>query len=261
MEPCQRLIKKNLKEDLQTIKDEGKERYQKIRDIIRSAISATTSELKVGSQEIRAAIKEAILTTIEVFQERGTTLKEEVTASVEGAVEGIAQARRNAIATTQTQVKELQDRIDAQEQEINQEVEQALSDIEETTQDKSAQIKEAIQSAVEVVKESEEVALLRKRYAQLKAQIAVIQANLAGRHGERYEDVKHYLDEAKNWYERAKAEPEVFIESADRQRQEFEGKLNEAGAAAARKERQLKGVLRELWHSLNALFEKNKPQA
>ncbi|MGF1480033.1 MAG: histidine kinase [Cyanophyceae cyanobacterium] len=255
------LEKDKIKEDIKAIKEEGKLRVERIREIVKSAVFHATLELKEGSQEIRSVVKDAIATVIEVLQERGQTVKEEVTASVEGAVEGISSTRRQAIAEAQEKVKQLQEQIESEEQEMTEQVDLVLTDVQDTAQDKSTDIKAAVESAASNIKNSEEVALLQKRYAQLKAQLAIVQANLAGRYGERFEDIQQYLNDAKVWYDKAKEDPEVFTEPAQQKRQEFENKLGEAGTAVARKERQVKQVLKELWTSMTELFsEKESPR-
>ncbi|MDY7016197.1 MAG: histidine kinase, partial [Cyanobacteriota bacterium] len=133
-------------------------------------------------------------------------------------------------------------------------IDRALEEIKDSSQTRSQQVQEAVESAVSTIKDSEEVAILQKRYAQLKAQLAIVQANLASRYGEQYEDVKHYLDEAKAWYERAKDDPETFTEPLEDRRKAFEEKLGEAGRAIAQKESRMKQVLRELWKSVTDLF-------
>lgn len=248
------LNKEKIADDLNKIKEQGKLRLDRIREILQSAVSQATSEVKEGSGEIRGVVKDAVLTAIETFQEKGGELKEEVTASIEGAIAGLSRTRREAVAKTQAEVKQLQGKLDTEEEEMVTEIDLALTEIEATGQDKSAPVKEAIESAVSTIKDSEEVALLQKRYAQLKAQLAIVQANLANRYGERYDEVKHYLDDAKAWYERAKADPEVFVDRVEDKRRQFEDKLGEAGSAIAQKEGKIKQILRDLWKSITELF-------
>lgn len=97
--------------------------------------------------------------------------------------------------------------------------------------------------------------MLQKRYAQLKAKLAVLQANLASRYEGQYDEVKQYLDDAKSWYEKAKEDPEVFTDKVTQKREEFENKLGEAGSALAKKEKQVKQLLKELWHSIGEIFK------
>jgi hypothetical protein len=243
-------IKTKITADLQKAKEEGKLRSDRIREIVQSAVSQATSELKEGSGEIRSLVKEAVSTVIENLKEKGGEVKEEITASIEGAIEGISSARRQAIAKNQKEVEQLQAHIDAEEKELQKEIDGVLTDIEETEHNTSPDTKASIQSAISALKDSEEVSLMQRRYAQLKAQLAVLQANLAARYGERYEDVKKHLDEAKNWYDEAQPQAEVVADRVKQKRVEFENKLGEAGTALARREKRVKQLLKELWENV-----------
>jgi len=245
-------IKEQITTDLQKAKEEGKLRSERIKEIVQSAVSQATSEVQEGSTEVRFIIKEAVTTVIENFKERGGELKDEVTASLQGAIEGISASKRQAIAKNQAEVQQLQAQIDADEQELQSQIDNALIDIEETTKDTPSSTKLAIESAINSLKDSEEANIMRKRYAQLQAQLSVLQANLAARYGERYEDIKKHLDDAKTWYEKTQPQAEVTAEQVKQKRTEFEDKLGEAGAALAKKEQRVKQLLKELWQSVTS---------
>jgi hypothetical protein len=247
-------IKNQITDDLQKAKSEGKLRTERIREIVQSAVSQAASEFQEGSSEIRLIVKEAVSTVIDNLKERGGEIKEEVTASIEGAIEGISSSKRQSIAKNQVELKQLQAQIDSEENELQTQIDNALSDIEETGKDTPPSIQASIESAVQSLKDSEEVSLMRKRYAQLQAQLAIVQANLAARYGERYEDVKKHLDDAKIWYDQAQPKAEVAADNVKQKQAEFERKLGEAGAALARKEKQGRQILRELWRSVTEAF-------
>lgn len=243
-------IKTQITEELQKAKEEGKVRSERIREIVKAAVSQSTSELKEGSGEIRHIIKEAVSTVIDNLKEKGEELKDEVTASIEGAIEGFSSYRRQSIAKSQAEVKQLQAQIDHQENELQTQIDQALIDIEATGQDTSPKIKTSIEAAINSLKDSEEVALMKKRYAQLQTQLAVLQANLAARYGERGEDVKKHLDDAKTWYDRAQIQAETTAEQVKDKGAEFEIKIGEAGTALAKNEKRVKQLLKELWKAV-----------
>ena len=101
------------------------------------------------------------------------------------------------------------------------------------------------------VKNTEEASLLKKRYSQLQTQLAIVKANLAVRYGDRYDEVKHHLDNAKTWHESAKTQAEYLEPGLVQEKQvEFEAKLGQAGSAVARKEKEVKRLLKELWHTI-----------
>ncbi|MEH2198883.1 histidine kinase [Nostoc sp.] len=255
-------IKQQIQADLQQAKETGQLRTDRIREIVKSAVSQVGSEFKQGSSELRSLVRDAVSAVIENFQEKGSELKDEVTASIEGALEGINSQRHEAIAKTQIDIKRLQAQLDGEEEELQQEVDVILAEIEETGKEKSASTKTAIDSAVNAIKDSEEAALLKKRYAQLQAQLAIVRANLAARYGGRSLEVQDYLDEAKHWYDKARPQAESVVVQVGEKRSQLEDKLGEAGTSLARKERQIKQTLRELLLTAADLFkDKDKEPA
>jgi hypothetical protein len=240
---------------LQEAQQQGQLRTDKIKEIVKSAVAESLLEAKEGRKEIATLVQNAVAAAIETFQAEGGEIKEEISATLEGAIEGVTSARRQIFAQERAEVKQLQTQIDSNEAELQQEIDGALIQVQAVEGDRSEKVKAALQSAIENVRNSEEVSLLQKRYAQLKAQLAIIDANLAEHYGDRYDEVKHHLDEAKTWYDRAQANPEEFTAQVDQKRVEFESQLTEAGTAVARGERQLKQKLKLLWQSITEVFQ------
>lgn len=253
-------IKDKISTDLNKAQSEGKLRSERIREIVKSAISEVTSEFKGGSQDIRGIVKDVVGTVLETVKDKGDQVQDHVTASIEGVIEGISQTKRQSISKTQAEVQQLEAQLDQQEQELEENIDLALKDIEEAGTNQSEQVKAAIASAVQTVKDSEEVSLMKKRYAQMKAQLAIIRANLAEQYGDQYDGVKHYLDDAKIWYDKAKNNPEVVTTKVELKQKEFESKLSEAGTAIAQKEKQIKHRLRDLWKSISEAFTHHKSE-
>jgi gas vesicle protein len=243
-------IKNQITTDIEKAKEEGKLRSERIREIVKSAVSQATSELKEGSGEIRLIVKEAVTAVIDNLKEKGGEIKEEVTASIEGAIQGVSSSRRQTIVKNHAEVKQLQAQIDAEEIELQEQIDKALTDIEDTGNTTSPHVKSSIEAAINAIKDSEEVALMRKRYAQLQAQLAVIQANLAARYGGHDDEVKKHLDDAKTWYDRAQIQAETVAGNVKQKSSEFETKLGEAGGAIARREQRVKQLLKELWQTV-----------
>lgn len=252
-------IKEQIKADIQQAKQTGQLRTERIREIVKSAVSQVVSEFKEGSTELRTLVKDAVSTVVENIQDKGTELKENVTASIEGALEAVNDKRHEAIAKTQAEVKQLQAQLDEQEDKIQQEVEGILAEIKDTSKETSANTKTAIDSAIDAIKNSEEVGLLKKRYAQLQAQLAIVRANLAARYGGRSLEVKDYLDEAKIWYNQARPQAQEVVAQVQQKHSQLDDKLGEAGSALARKEIQIKQILRDLLLSAADLLKDKEP--
>jgi hypothetical protein len=248
-------IKEKIQADLQEAKATGQLRTENIREIVKTAVSQVAGEFKEGSSELRTLVKDAVSTVIDNLQDKGSEIKEEVTASIEGALEGVNSKRHEAIVKTQTELKQIQAKLDNEEEQLQQDVDGMLAEIEHTNQDKSANIKDAVASAINAIQDSEEVALLKKRYAQLQAQLAIIRANLAARYGGRSVEIKDYLDDAQTWYNQARPQAENVATQVKEKHSQLDNKLSEAGANIAKKERKLKQSLRELLLATADLFK------
>lgn len=249
-----------IRTDLQRAKQAGQLRTDHIREIVRDAISQIATEFRHGSGEIRAIARETLAVVVESLQGQGKEIRDELTASIEGIVEGISHSRREAISQSQSELNQLQSQIQQQENQLNTEIEETLTEIDSTSKTASTDIRDAVGSAIATLRESEEAALLQKRYAQLQAQLAIVKANLAARYGDRYDEMKHYLDDAKNWYENARAN-QTESSTLEHKQTEVERKMGEAGTAIARKEKQVKQILKDLLHSILEAAKDDKDTA
>jgi F0F1-type ATP synthase membrane subunit b/b' len=94
------------------------------------AVSEAASEVKAGRAEISSLVQEAITAVIEIFQDKKGEITEEVTASIEGAIEGISNARREAISNTQSEIQTLQVKVEKEEDQLQQEIDEILEDLQ-----------------------------------------------------------------------------------------------------------------------------------
>lgn len=248
-------MKEQLSSDLKKAKEQGKLRSERIREIVQAAVSAAISEFKGGSTEIRTIVKDAVSTVVEEVQERGKESQEEITAAIQGVVNGISNARRESIAKNQEEVRQLQTQIDSDEQALETEISAALEGIEDTTKGTSDSSRSTIESILNTLKDTDEDSVLRKRYAQLQGQLAILQANLAARYPERFEEVNKHLDTAKDWYVKARPQGEVAAEQVRVKSAELDAKLGEAGTAIAQKERRVRQLLKEALGIATELFQ------
>lgn len=94
-------------------------------------------------------------------------------------------------------------------------------------------------------------ALLQAQYARLKAQISKLDRRLALRYGDRYDEIKHQLNGAKNWYDKTKSEAQSSDTIPLEQRQEETSRqFAKAGSAVAHKEGVIKQKLKKLWQTI-----------
>jgi hypothetical protein len=244
-------VKEKITADLEKAKAEGTLRKERIREIVKEAVSQAVGELKEGASEIRLVAKDAISTVIANLGEKGQETKEEITASIEGAIEGITYRQQEAIAQSQARLQQLQAEVDAQEQQLETEINGALVEIEATGQESPHNLRSAIENTVNAIKERKELALLQQQYTKVKVQLVDLDDKLRTRYGDRYDEVKQQLENAQVWYESKKAEVEAGGTDPVQQKQvEIESNAGKAGSAVARKEQEIKQQLKELWQTM-----------
>lgn len=240
-----------IKDDLEQARSQGELRAERIKSIVQSALSQTGAELKAGSKEISPTVRDILSTVIEALDDRTESAQSEVSAAIAGAIKAIETPRRREISQTESEIRRLQAQIDAEETQLQKDVKGILHNIQESNHDQPTSVKSAIQTAIENWQETEEMTLMRKRYAQLKSQLAVVQAYFVDHYSDLDEaEVQKYLEEAKSWYQRAKSEPAFFTEKVEQKWGQFETKLAQLGTAVARKERRDQQLLIDLWRSL-----------
>jgi hypothetical protein len=248
-------IKEQIQMDLRQAQETGQLKSERIREIVKSAISEVGSEFQEGSHELGSLVNDAVSAVIDNLQEKGIEVKEGVVASIEGAMEAINLKKHSDIVKTQAEIKQLQAQLDREEEELQTEIEGILTKIIETSQDKPADTKVAIDSAIDSIKDNEEIELLKKRYAQLQAQSAVVRANLSARYSGSDQEVQDYLNQAKQWYDKSHSQTESVSLQVKEKYSFLEQKLANAGTAIAKQERQLKQTLRELLLATADLFK------
>lgn len=241
-------VKDKLSTDLKQVKEVGKLRRDRIRDIVRAAVAQVATEVKEGSRDFRTIVKDVFSSTIADLQESGKETKDEIAASIEGIVDGISSIRQQKIAETEAEVKRLQTKLSAQQDELEQEINTGLEGVQEAANNAPAKIKELVEEAIATAQNSEEAALLKKRYAQLQAQAALLRATLAARSESYYDQAQAHLDDAKHWYSQARPKAEVAKGQVDQKFAQFEQQIGEAGAALARREREVRNLLSALLH-------------
>jgi hypothetical protein len=245
-------------EALQKAQQEERLRAEIIQEIVQEALTASISEAQEGSVPLTVLVKEASGVALEFLQEKGEANPENVSAVLQGTIRGASNFQRQSIVQSKTKIEQLQQKVAIKEQNLEGEIAIWLKNIKENQKAWPENIKRWIDRAVEDLQKREETALLQKHYAQLKVQLAILQANLAEQYGDKYQEINKYLEEAKAWYERAKENPELFSDKIKEKHDAFEEKLGRSGSALAQKEKQAQELLKDLWRSVSELFQDTK---
>ncbi|MEM8829303.1 MAG: hypothetical protein AAGE96_08105 [Cyanobacteria bacterium P01_G01_bin.19] len=73
--------------NLQQAKQTGQLKTESIRDIVKKAVAEATSEVKEGRAEIVTLVQEAISAVVEIYKDKQGEIKEEISASIEVALD------------------------------------------------------------------------------------------------------------------------------------------------------------------------------
>ncbi len=241
-------IKEHLTENLDRAKDEGKLRSGNIRDIITDAAALTAAEIKEGTGRMRTIVKDAITSALAEIEDTGSKIPDRVTHSIENALEESTRYRKEAIASLQTKMYEIQAQIDERQRQLDKDIDDTIVDIKANEVDESKQLNEAIDTAVDNVKERDESTSLKQQYLALKFQLANLDAKLAARYGDRYSEVKQQLEKVKTLYDKTKSEAEASGMTPIQAKQlEIERKIGKFAASAVIAEQEIVKYLQELW--------------
>ncbi|MEB3309236.1 MAG: hypothetical protein VKJ02_03310 [Snowella sp.] len=243
-------VQKRVINNLEKAKSEGKERVEHIREIVKDAVSQTTAEVKEGSGEIGLIVKELVRAVVDHLQQTGKAAQEEITASVEGAIEGLMQHRQDAIAKRQAKLEKLQAKVNEQQQLLDQEIDGVLIDIKASEAGEPTALKSEIDQAVDSVQAKQQGSVLQGQYINLRRQLESLDQQLQERYGDRYAEIKRHLEEAKTWYQTTRTESEnKKVTPVQEKQTQVETKLTEFASKVAQKENEVKERLHELWDS------------
>lgn len=252
-------VKERISTDLKKARAEGGLRAERIRDIVKHAVSEAIDEIKAGSSEIRLIVKDAITTAIEHTDPKTNDAQEQVSASIEGAIEGVHDSKREVITAAQAAISEMQAQLVEEEQQLESEIDGALVAVETSQEQTSTDFRSLINSAIRNIRERKGFAFLEQQYIRLREQLEILDDRLAERYGDNYAQVKQRLEttrsNAQTWYDQNRSRVEAGEPNpVERKQVEFEHKFSQAGTTIAHKEREIKQRVKEfLQTALNKL--------
>jgi hypothetical protein len=243
-------IKERVTKDLKKARSEGGLRTERIREIVKNAVAQAATELKEGTHELRLLLKDAMAAVVENLGENDKVVKEEIAASLEGAIAEVDHSLLEAVSVTPSNDDRPQTPDNSVEQRLDVEGGGVLAEIEATEKEDRTELKSLIESFIQALREGKPSASLQQVYHRLQEQWSKWDAQLADRYGDRYQQAKQRWEIAQGWY----AETKVKIEAGEpdllQQKQtDFEAKLVEVGVFLAKKEQQLKQQIKELWQT------------
>ncbi len=243
----------SLKSQMETVKNAVHKKSQQAGSKLTDLADRSEAALNTAIAETSAratALKHETATRLALAQAKASALKAKIALEIDKSPEKAKQALTEAegyLAEAKTSASQWAGQGIAKLQTETHEAKKALTDnAREAKRKLDALIShtgDQLKAYRTQIKESEKVNLLRKRYAQLEAQAAILKARLAAEKAETYEQAQLYLEEAKGWYTRTKSRAE---DASRRQLVAMEKRIDEAGVVLKEKGKQARNKLSDL---------------
>lgn len=247
-------VKEQLAADFDKAKSAGGARVGRIRQIFQDAFAQTVTELKQGTGEISSIAKDSTSTLTENLKNTQKPAPQEVPVQVEIQDESVEAPividLVTEVATPPATAEEVVIEISPQpvsSQQTDESTPESLVD----------SLKALIQQMVRSFEAGESYTTLQQQFTKLREQMAVLDAKLSNRYGERYarikQDFKQDAEKTKAWYKGMKAEADATgVNVLEYKQAEINTKMGEAGTTIAQKEQKIKQLLKELWQTVRS---------
>lgn len=224
-----------------------------------SVLNAALAQVQLRS----AALRDEAVTRYALVQAKAAALNARIAFEIDKSPERAQQALQDAESylkqikdssskATMDEIAQLQDKIQVAQQAVREEANDAKSRISNVV----ISIDERIQSYGQTIQESEEAKILKKRYAQLEANAALLQANLAEKSDTTRKQVANYLDESRAWYQGMKAKTS---QRWNKNIEDMSTRIDQAKKAVERKDKQARAKLAELLDRASQMLKDEEP--
>ena len=240
---------------LRTKSDQAYSKLTELADKSESTLNAAIAE----TQTKATALKKETSTRIALVQARAAALKARIALEIEQSPEKAEQALKDAQgylaeakASASKRTAEGIAQLELDAKAAKQAVTESVSEAKDKTSALVVHTEEQLQAYGKQVTESEEVILLKKRYAELEAQAALLKAQLAASADATREQAQSYLVEAKVWYARAQSQAK---ETARLELQKMQKRIDDTKVALKEGEKQASKKLSDLLKSAAEMVE------
>jgi len=251
-------LKSQIDHASQLLKDKSERAESELRELADQS-EGTLNAALTQAQARSTKVREEIGTRYALVQVKSAALKAQIALEIEKSPERaqqallnaenhLQQAKSSASEVTKEQVAQLQGKVKTAQQAVRDETDKARSDINALV----LSTEEHIQSYEETIKETEEAKLMKKRYRQLQAKAALLQANLAAKTDTAEGKVAAYLEESKAWYD------SLMVKASQRREKELAdmtARIDDAKQAVKNKDKQARAKLAELLELAVAMLE------
>jgi len=216
----------------------------KTRELVKEKGQEAEVELQALSDRSESALN-AVALEIDKSPERAQQ-------ALQDAENYLQQAKASASKATAEQVVQLQDKVQAAQQAVREKTNDAKTRVSDVVVSTEVHL----QAYGKTIQESDEVKLLMKRYGQLEAQVALLNANLAAKTDATGKQAVAYLDESRAWYDSLKSQTS---QRWDEELDDMSARIDEAEQAVERKDKQARAKLADLLERAAAMLKDEEP--
>jgi len=192
-----------------------------------------------------STLKARIALEIEQSPEKAKQALQDTRDYLQQAKDGVGEASAEKLSLLQVKAEEAQ-----------KAVSEKASDAKTRVSDLVVSTEEHIQTYGKAIQESEEATLLKKRYGQLEAKVALMKAKLAEKGDATEKQVTAYLDESKAWYNSLKSETK---EGWNNKIADMTARIDKAKQAVKSKDKQARSKLTDLLERAAAIIKDEEP--
>jgi gas vesicle protein len=157
-------MKDRIVEEIKKAKDAGQITTEKVRGIVKEAVSAAVAESKGGIEELRPVVKNAVAAAAECLKETGADVKKDIEGAVDGAVAGARDRANQTVEATQEELRKLETRLEDEKTKLAEALREGLEGAKEAGTALSGDVKNRLESTLTDIKlESTELLGLTKQ--------------------------------------------------------------------------------------------------
>jgi len=199
-------LKRQVEDAKRAVRKKGQKASSELAGLVDRSEAALN--LAVAETHTRAsAVEESASTHLALVQAKASVLKAKIALELEQSPERakqalaeaeayLAEAKAGASQSAVRKISELENEARIVRGSVAGDVKKVRGKLDALI----AHTGETLDSYGTRIRESEEIDLLRKRYAQLEAQAALMKARIAAEKEETYEQAQAYLEDARTWY-------------------------------------------------------------
>jgi len=145
-------MKDRIVEEIKKAKDAGQITTEKVRGIVKEAVSAAVAESKGGIEELRPVVKNAVAAAAECLKETGADVKKDIEGAVDGAVAGARDRANQTVEATQEELRKLETRLEDEKTKLAEALREGLEGAKKAGTALSGDVKNRLESTLTDIK-------------------------------------------------------------------------------------------------------------